>query len=130
MPLSFKQSDVQQVGHAIECRINAEDPARNFAPWPGVIEQLRLPGGPGVRLDSHVYAGYRIPPNYDSMIGKLIVHRPTRAEAIATMKRALGEFHVEPIRTTIPLHLQIMDNEHFRSGHVDTGFVERVLLGK
>jgi acetyl-CoA carboxylase biotin carboxylase subunit len=129
-PLPFKQKDIPQNGHAIECRINAEDPARNFAPWPGVIEQLRTPGGPGVRLDSHVYAGYRIPPNYDSMIGKLIVHRPTRAEAIATMKRALGEFHVEPIRTTIPLHLQIMDNEHFRSGQVDTGFVERVLLGK
>jgi acetyl-CoA carboxylase biotin carboxylase subunit len=81
-------------------------------------------------MDSHVYAGYRIPPNYDSMIGKLIVHRPTRADAISTMKRALGEFHVAPIRTTIPLHLQIMDNELFKTGHVDTGFVERVLLGK
>ena len=95
-----------------------------------MIEELRLPGGPGVRWDSHVYAGYRIPPNYDSMIGKLIVHRKTRAEAIATMKRALGEFHISPIRTTIPLHLRIMDDEHFRSGDVDTGFVERVLLGK
>jgi len=83
-----------------------------------------------VRLDSHVYAGYRIPPNYDSMIGKLIVHRSTRAEAIATMKRALGEFHVAPIKTTIPLHLQIMDNQNFLSGQVDTGFVERVLLGR
>jgi acetyl-CoA carboxylase biotin carboxylase subunit len=130
MPLSFKQKDIPQIGHAIEVRINAEDPARNFAPSPGVIQELRLPGGPGVRWDSHVYAGYRIPPNYDSMIGKLIIHRPTRAEAIASMRRALSEFHVAPIKTTIPLQMQIMDNEHFRSGDVDTGFVERVLLGK
>jgi acetyl-CoA carboxylase biotin carboxylase subunit len=128
--LSFQQKDIKQQGHAIECRINAEDPARNFAPSPGTIEELRLPGGPGVRWDSHVYAGYRIPPNYDSMIGKLIVHRRTRAEALATMKRALSEFHISPIRTTIPLHLRIMDDEHFRSGDIDTGFVERVLLGK
>jgi acetyl-CoA carboxylase biotin carboxylase subunit len=128
--ISFTQNQVPQMGHSIECRINAEDPARNFAPSPGVIEELRLPGGPGVRWDSHVYAGYRIPPNYDSMIGKLIVHRKTRAEAIATMKRALGEFHISPIRTTIPLHLRIMDDEHFRSGDVDTGYVERALLGK
>ena len=126
--LSFKQKDVHQVGHAIECRINAEDPARNFAPSPGLIAEWRAPGVPGVRLDSHAYAGYRIPPNYDSMIGKLIVHRKTRGEAIAAMKRALAEFHVAPIKTTIPLHLQIMDNEFFRSGDVDTGFVERVLL--
>ena len=129
-PLSFKQKDVPQIGHAIECRINAEDPARNFAPSPGVIVEWRAPGGPGVRLDSHAYAGYRIPPNYDSMIGKLIVHRPTRGEAIAAMKRALHEFHIAPIKTTIPLHLQIMDNHEFQSGDVDTGFVERVLLGR
>lgn len=129
-PLGFKQKDIPQVGHAIECRINAEDPSRNFAPSPGLIEEFRAPGGLGVRLDSHAYAGYRIPPNYDSMIGKLIVHRPTRAEAIATMKRALSEFHIAPIRTTIPLHLQIMDNQHFQSGDVDTGFVERGMLGR
>jgi acetyl-CoA carboxylase biotin carboxylase subunit len=129
-PLSFRQKDVKQIGHAIEVRINAEDPARNFAPSPGTITELRLPGGPGVRLDSHVYAGYRIPPNYDSMVGKLLVHRPTRAEAIATMRRALSEFHIAPIKTTIPLHLQILDNEYFKSGVVDTGFVERVLLTK
>jgi acetyl-CoA carboxylase biotin carboxylase subunit len=95
-----------------------------------MITELRLPGGPGVRLDTHVYAGYRVPPNYDSMIGKLIVHRPTRAEAIQTMRRALSEFHIAPTRTTVPLHLQIMDHDHFRSGEVDTGFVERVLLGR
>src|SRR3954466_10814877 len=128
--LPFRQKDIPQNGHAIECRINAEDPARNFAPFPGEIRELRLPGGPGVRLDTHVYAGYTIPPNYDSMIGKLIVHRPTRAEAIATMKRALSEFHVAPIKTTIPLHLQIMDNPNFLSGDVDTGFVERSMLSK
>ncbi len=129
-PLGFKQKDVTQLGHAIECRINAEDPARNFTPSPGLIEELRLPGGPGVRVDSHVYAGYRIPPNYDSMIGKLIVHRRTRAEAIATMKRALSEFHIDPIKSTIPIQLQIMDNKYFQNADVDTGFVERVLLQK
>jgi acetyl-CoA carboxylase biotin carboxylase subunit len=127
-PLSFKQKDITQTGHAIECRINAEDPARNFAPSPGLIEEFRAPGGPGVRLDSHAYAGYRIPPNYDSMIGKLIVHRRTRDDAIATMKRALTEFHIAPIKTTIPMQIQIMDNQHFRNAEVDTGFVERVLL--
>src|SRR3954469_7406334 len=128
--LTFKQAEVPQLGHAIEVRINAEDPARNFAPSPGLIAEFRPPGGPGVRLDTHAYAGYRIPPNYDSMIGKLIVHRPTRAEAIATMRRALSEFHISPVRTTIPLHMQIMENKNFLSGEVDTGFVERVLLGK
>ncbi|HEY0008749.1 MAG TPA: acetyl-CoA carboxylase biotin carboxylase subunit [Tepidisphaeraceae bacterium] len=128
--LSVTQKEIKQTGHAIECRINAEDPARNFAPSPGVIQNLRVPGGLGVRWDSHVYNGYRIPPNYDSMIGKLIVHRATREEAIATMKRALSEFHVDPIRTTIPLQLQIMENENFRKGEVDTGFVERVMLAK
>jgi acetyl-CoA carboxylase biotin carboxylase subunit len=128
--LGYSQKDIKQTGHAIECRINAEDPAKNFAPSPGMIAELRLPGGPGVRIDSHAYAGYTIPPNYDSMIGKLIVHRKTRAEAIATMKRALSEFHIAPTKSTIPLHLQIMDNEFFRSGEVDTGFVERVLLQK
>jgi acetyl-CoA carboxylase, biotin carboxylase subunit len=130
LPMSFKQKDIPRLGHAIECRINAEDPQRNFAPSPGMIEELRVPGGPGVRLDSHVYAGYRIPPNYDSMIGKLIVHRPTRAQAVATMKRALGEFFVSPVKTTIPLQLQIMNNQSFGRGEVDTGFVERELLGR
>ena len=130
LPMSVRQKDVPRMGHAIECRINAEDPQRNFAPSPGVIEELRLPGGPGVRIDSHVYAGYRIPPNYDSMIGKLIVHRPTRALAIATMKRALGEFYVSPIKTTIPLQLQILHDQSFARGEVDTGFVERELMGR
>jgi len=130
LPLSFKQKDVQQNGAAIECRINAEDPDRNFQPQPGLITELRLPGGPGVRMDTHVYAGYRIPPNYDSMIGKLIVHRATREEAIQTMKRALQEFHIAPLKTTIPLQLRIMEDEYFKRGDVDTKFVERVLLAK
>jgi len=129
-PLSVRQKDIVISGHAIECRINAEDPARNFAPSPGLIEELRTPGGPCVRWDSHVYAGYRIPPNYDSTIGKLIVHCPTRTQAIAAMKRALSEFHIAPIKTTIPLHMQILDHPNFRNGDVDTGFVERSLLGK
>ena len=128
--LSFKQEEVHQTGHAIECRINAEDPERGFAPSPGTITEWRAPGGPGVRLDTHAYAGYRIPPNYDSMIGKLIVHRPTRGEAIATMRRALREFHVAPIKTTIPLHQQIMADQSFVKGEVDTGYVERELLAK
>jgi len=130
LPLSFKQEQVPQNGHAIEVRINAEDPERKFAPSPGVISELRLPGGPRVRLDTHVYAGYRIPPNYDSMVAKLIVHCPTRAEAISTMRRALGEFHIAPTKTTIPLLMQIMDNQNFQSGDVDTGFIERVMLAK
>jgi acetyl-CoA carboxylase biotin carboxylase subunit len=128
--LPFTQKDIKLNGHAIECRINAEDPARNFAPSAGLIEEYRPPGGPGVRLDSHAYAGYRIPPNYDSMIGKLIVHRPNREDAIATMRRALSEFHIAPTRTTIPLQMAIMDNVQFRNAKVDTGFVERVLLAK
>jgi acetyl-CoA carboxylase biotin carboxylase subunit len=128
--LSFTQANVKQTGHAIECRINAEDPQRNFAPSPGVIAELRLPGGPGVRIDSHVYAGYRIPPNYDSMVGKLIVHRPTREEAIATMRRALSEIHITPTKTTVPLLLQIMDNQNFQSGDVDTAFIERTMLNR
>jgi acetyl-CoA carboxylase biotin carboxylase subunit len=128
--LSFEQGQITRLGHAIECRINAEDPERNFAPFPGVIQELRMPGGPGVRIDSHVYAGYRIPPNYDSMIGKLIVHRATRAEAIATMRRALAEFHIAPIKTTIPLLIQIMDNQSFKKGEVDTGFIEREMLNR
>src|SRR5271170_6639141 len=125
--LEFDQGDIKIEKHAIECRINAEDPARNFAPSPGTIGLYYAPGGHGVRVDSHVYSGYRIPPNYDSMVGKLIVHRPTRQQAIATMKRALWEYHIAPTKTTIPLHLQIMDNEHFKNGDVDTGFVEEFL---
>ena len=102
-PLPFKQDDVVQRGAAIECRINAENPDRNFQPCPGLIKQLYIPGGPGVRWDSHAHAGYTVPPYYDSMIGKLLVHRATREEAIACMQRALAELRIEGIQTTAPL---------------------------
>ncbi len=125
--LEIRQKDVQWRGHAIECRINAEDPALGFQPSPGKVELFVPPGGPGVRVDSHCFSGYRIPPNYDSMIGKLLVHRPTRDEAIATMKRALDEFVVEGPKTTIPLLREVLDNQDFRSGRHDTGFLERYL---
>jgi acetyl-CoA carboxylase, biotin carboxylase subunit len=128
--LAFTQKDLVQRGHAIELRINAEDPARNFAPSAGTITEFLPPGGPGVRLDTHAHQGYRIPPNYDSMIGKLIIHRPTREEAIATALRALSEFHIAGVKTTIPFHQEILRNDKFRAGDVDTGFVERVLLAK
>jgi acetyl-CoA carboxylase biotin carboxylase subunit len=123
-PLSIKQDDVHLRGHAIECRINAEDPERGFTPNPGAVKGFHIPGGPGVRVDTHVYAGYSIPSHYDSMIGKLIVHGDTRDETIARMRRALEEFYVEGIKTTIPFHLQIVTDERFLSGNFDTGFVD------
>tara|TARA_R110002072_G_scaffold107777_15_gene234222 strand:- start:328 stop:1689 length:1362 start_codon:yes stop_codon:yes gene_type:complete len=123
--LRFKQKDIQLRGHAIECRINAEDPARNFQPSPGTLTAFVPPGGPGVRVDSHCYSGYRIPPNYDSMIGKLLVHRNTRDEAIRTMLRALDEFVIEGVASTIPLQREILKHADFKSGGHDTGFIER-----
>ena len=126
--LRFKQKEIVARGHAIECRINAEDPANNFRAAPGLITRWQAPGGPGVRLDTHACAGYRVPPNYDSMVAKLLVHQPTRAEAIAVMKRALGEFVVEGIKTTIPIHLEIMQSTAFIQGRVDTTFIERTLM--
>ena len=126
--LPFTQEDVRCTGSAIEVRINAEDPANDFRGSPGTITKLRLPGGPGVRFDSHVYETYRISPYYDSMVGKLLVHRPTREQAIKTMQRALSEFVVEGVKTTIPLAQQIFQNSAFIEGKVDTGFVERTLL--
>ena len=110
--------------HSIECRINAEDPAKDFRPSPGKITNLHLPGGHGVRVDSHVYAGYTIPPNYDSMIAKLIVSAQSREEALIRMKRALEEFVIEGIKTTIPFHIKLMDNEVFKSGQFTTAFME------
>ena len=109
--------------HAIECRINAEDPAKGFRPCPGKITNLHLPGGHGVRIDSHVYAGYVIPPNYDSMIAKLIVSGQDRAEAITRMKRALQEFVIEGIKTTIPFHIKLMDDPRFKKGDFTTAFM-------
>jgi acetyl-CoA carboxylase biotin carboxylase subunit len=110
--------------HAIECRINAEDPYNDFRPSPGRITVLHQPGGHGVRVDSHVYAGYVIPPYYDSMIGKLIAVAQTREEAINTMSRALSEYVIEGIKTTIPFHLQLMKDENFRNGNFTTKFLE------
>ena len=110
--------------HAIECRINAEDPYNDFRPSPGKITVLHQPGGHGVRVDSHVYAGYVIPPYYDSMIGKLITVAQTRQEAIDTMYRALSEYVIEGVKTTIPFHLQLMQNERFRNGDFNTKFLE------
>jgi acetyl-CoA carboxylase biotin carboxylase subunit len=110
--------------HAIECRINAEDPYNDFRPSPGKITVLHTPGGHGVRVDSHVYAGYVIPPYYDSMIGKLITVAQTREEAIATMYRALSEYVIEGVKTTIPFHLQLMQNEDFKRGNFTTKFLE------
>ncbi|MGQ7276594.1 acetyl-CoA carboxylase biotin carboxylase subunit [Brevibacillus thermoruber] len=123
-PLSFSQDDVKLNGWAIECRINAENPARNFMPSPGRITNYLAPGGFGVRVDSAAYAGYTIPPYYDSMIAKLIVWGKDRQEAIERMKRALGEFVVEGITTTIPFHLKVMDHEVFISGEFDTKFLD------
>src|SRR5512138_3225154 len=115
---------VPQDMHAIECRINAEDPFNDFRPSPGKITVLHTPGGHGVRVDSHVYAGYTIPPYYDSMIGKLITVARTRNEAIDTMYRALSEYVIEGVKTTIPFHLQLMQDERFRSGDFNTKFLE------
>ena len=124
-PLPFKQSEIKQQGVSIECRINAEDPKRNFQPSPGKIDRLIVPGGFGVRFESHAHSGYIVPPYYDSMIGKLIVHQPTRAEAIATMLRALSELRVDGIKTTAPLHQEILSHSAFFEGRIDTTFVER-----
>lgn len=125
-PLGFTQDEVIMVGHAIECRINAESPD-TFTPSPGTITTFNLPGGPGVRVDTYVYPGYRVPPFYDSMIAKVIVHARTRELAIARMRRALDAMVVEGIKTTIPLHLKIMDNPDFQSGNFSTRFMEEFL---
>jgi acetyl-CoA carboxylase biotin carboxylase subunit len=125
--LPFKQADVVHRGAAIECRINAEDPADGFRPSPGVITRWQPPGGPGVRIDSHAVSGYRVPPNYDSLIAKLLVYQPTRTQALAVMRRALSEFVVEGVKTTIPIHRDIFTDSSFVAGRVDTTFIERTL---
>jgi acetyl-CoA carboxylase biotin carboxylase subunit len=123
--IKFRQKNIKHTGVAIECRINAEDPANNFTPSPGTITKLILPGGPGVRVDTHVHQGWTVSTSYDSMISKLIVHQRTRTEAIATMKRALREFVIEPIKTTIPICLEILSHNLFVKNQIDTGFIER-----
>ena len=123
--LDLRQRDIKHTGVAMECRINAEDPARDYAPNPGKVEKFIVPGGLGVRVDTHIYQGAMVSPYYDSMIAKLIVHQPTREEAIATMKRALREFKIEPIKTTIPGQLAILSHNLFVKNQVDTSFIER-----
>jgi acetyl-CoA carboxylase biotin carboxylase subunit len=124
-PLPFSQSDIVARGVAIECRINAEDPKKNFQPSPGKIERLMAPGGFGVRFDSHAHTGYTVSPHYDSMIGKLIVHQPTRREAIDCMLRALSELRIVGIQTTVSLHREILRHAAFVDGRMDTTFIER-----
>jgi acetyl-CoA carboxylase, biotin carboxylase subunit len=128
-PLSLAQEDVPMVGHAMEFRINAEDPDQDFMPSPGEISRLEVPGGPGVRVDSAIYQGYQIPPFYDSLVGKLIVWALTREEAISRARRALREYRLEGIKTTIPLHLRLLKGEAFRSGEYHTGYLEELLNG-
>ena len=124
--LSAKQQDIKLNGHAIECRINAECP-ETFMPMPGTVELYHAPGGLGVRVDSHLYAGYSIPPHYDSMIAKLIVHAPTREIAIARMKRALKEYLIIGVKTNIPLHLKLLDEPDFISGDYTIHWLEELM---
>ena len=124
-PLSLRQEDVAIEGHAIECRINAENPSRNFMPCPGLITNVHIPGGNGVRVDSHIYAGYRVPANYDSMLMKLIVFDKDRESAIAKMRSALGEVIIEGIETNINFQYEILENDTFQKGDTDTGFIEK-----
>ena len=128
--LSLKQEDVPFEGHAIEFRINAEDPEKDFMPSPGEISLLDVPGGPGIRVDSAIYQGYKVPPFYDSLVGKLIVWALSREEAIKRARRALREYRLEGIKTTIPLHLRLLDEEAFRSGNYHTDFLEELLNGR
>jgi acetyl-CoA carboxylase biotin carboxylase subunit len=123
--LSVTQDQITSEGHSIEVRINAEDPDHDFRPSAGVVTDLHWPGGPGVRVDSHIYAGYRIPPTYDSLIAKIIVWAPDREQAIARMRRALNETVIDGIKTTIPFHLKVLDNAFYRRGAVYTNFIAR-----
>ncbi|MDP2941624.1 MAG: acetyl-CoA carboxylase biotin carboxylase subunit [Candidatus Omnitrophota bacterium] len=125
--LKIQQDNIQINGAAIECRINAEDPENNFFPCPGKIETLNLPGGPGVRVDTHIYQGYEISPHYDSLVAKLITHGRSRQEAIKIMHRALNEFYIAPIKTTIGFHLKLMENPLFLKGEVSTHFVQEIM---
>ncbi len=126
----ISKKKIKLSGHSIECRINAEDPENNFRPSPGLVTAFNQPGGNGVRVDTHCYTGYRIPPYYDSMIGKLITYAPTRNEAVRKMSRALDEFIVEGIKTTIPFHQMIMQNEKFLNNDYDTGFIDSLKLSE
>lgn len=124
-PLSVSQEDIRIKGHAIECRINAENPKKRFMPCPGCITNVHIPGGNGVRVDTHIYNGYKVPANYDSMLMKLIVYDKDRASAIAKMRSALGEVIIEGIETNIDFQYEILENEAFQKGDTDTGFIEK-----
>jgi acetyl-CoA carboxylase biotin carboxylase subunit len=126
--LKIKQKDIQFTGHVIQCRINAENPANNFAPSPGHLEYYIPPGGPHVRIDSACYSGYRIPPNYDSMIAKLIVKGSNREEAIAVAKRALREFHIGGVYSTIPFHLYMLEDQRFLSNDYVINYIDQLIL--
>lgn len=126
--LPFKQKDIEHKGHAIQCRINAEDPSKNFAPSPGALEYFVPPGGPHVRIDTACYSGYKIPPNYDSMIAKLIVRGKDRAEAIRIAQRALKEFHIGGVHTTIPFHLYMFEDENFRNNEYTITYIDQLIL--
>jgi len=126
--LAIRQEDVKQTGHAIECRIYAEDPDRNFLPCPGLITSLRVPGGPGVRDDSGVYAGFEVPIHYDPIISKLVAWGKDRTEAVARMKRALSVYVVTGVKTTVPFHIRVMNNPHFLDGNFDTNFIDNVFF--
>jgi len=124
-PLSIQQKDVKITGHAIECRINAECPARNFAPSPGIVKDLHLPGGKGIRIDSAIYSGCQVSPYYDSMVAKMIVHADTRAQAIDKMRSALGELIISGIDTNVDYQYEILENQDFIAGNVDINFIEK-----
>ena len=126
MPLSFKQKDIHITGHAIECRINAENPSKGFRPSPGTITDMYFPGGKGIRIDSAVYSGYTVQPYYDSMIAKLIVWAKNREEAIRKMQSALGEIIIEGIDTNVDYQYEILNNPDFLEGNTDVGFIERM----
>jgi acetyl-CoA carboxylase biotin carboxylase subunit len=125
-PISRSQEEIELRGHAIECRINAEDPADNFSPQTGVIDSLTLPGGPGVRVDTHLFAGYEVPPFYDSLLAKLIIWGQDREQALARSRRALAEFEIDGLRTNLPFHRGMVDNAAFLRAEVSTNLLDRV----
>jgi biotin carboxylase len=126
-PLNLRQRDIALRGHAIECRLNAEDPQHNFMPSPGKIRGLGLPGGPGIRVDTHIYSGYEIPHHYDSLLAKIIAHAPTRTAAIRKMNLALQEFRIDNVKTTAPFLRRILEDRRFRSGDYCTDLIEKLV---
>lgn len=128
--ISYKQKDISFTGHSMEVRINAENPENNFMPCPGTITDIHLPGGNGIRVDTAIYCGYKIPPTYDSMIAKIIVHGKTRKESIAKMKSAISELVVDGITTNVDFILKILEDEDFKNNNYDTSFIAKKINGK